>query len=486
VNRGGAEWRWGAGTGRVPGDMHDAASSSSLPRPEYSRAFRLRRAQNWLTLGTMYAAMYMGRYNFSFANARLSSLYGWSKPQVGAIISAATLIYGISAIFNGPFADRIGGRKAMLLGAAGGTVFNLAFGLGAYLGFLGTGTLLLGYLATVWSLNMYFQSYSALALIKVNSGWFHISERGVFSAIFGSMIQGGRALIYFIGPLLVLALPWPFVFFVPAAVMAVLGLLTFLWVRDAPDEAGLPALDTADASSGYTGKVDLAYVARVVFTNPVTLTIAAAEFCTGFVRHGFEQWFPRYMQEAQKLPLDSAIFKSGATAVVLAGIAGAFCAGFMSDLLFKARRPPVAFIGYVLQMGCMAVIWRAPSLQWVIAAFVVNSFSISIVHSMLSGTSSMDFGGRKAAATAAGMFDGMQYVGGSVVGVGMGWMLEHFGWSAWGPSMIGFAFVGALLMLTLWNARPKAHAAPAAAGGAPQPGPAASSPENVSRTGTGG
>jgi OPA family glycerol-3-phosphate transporter-like MFS transporter len=441
----------------VPGDMHDAAPSSSSSRPEYSRAFRLRRAQNWLTLGTMYAAMYMGRYNFSFANATLSGQYGWSKTQVGAIISAASFIYGVSAIFNGPLADRIGGRKAMLVGAAGGTVFNLAFGLGAYLGFLGTGPLLLGYLATVWSLNMYFQSYSALALIKVNSGWFHIGERGVFSAIFGSMIQGGRALIYFIGPLLVATLPWPFVFFVPAAVMTLLGLLTFLWVRDSPEEAGLPALDTADASSGYTGKVDFKYVARVVFTNPVTLTIAAAEFCTGFVRHGFEQWFPRYMLEAQKLPLDSPIFQKGATGVVLAGIAGAFAAGFMSDLLFKARRPPVAFIGYALQVGCMAIIWKAPSIEWVIAAFVVNSFSISIVHSMLSGTSSMDFGGRKAAATAAGMFDGMQYVGGSVVGVGMGSLLDHFGWGAWGPSMIGFSLVGGLLMLTLWNARPKAH-----------------------------
>ncbi|WNG49038.1 MFS transporter [Archangium minus] len=465
--------------------MHDAAPSSSTPRPEYSRAFRFRRAQNWLTLGTMYAAMYMGRYNFSFANAKLSETYGWNKAQVGAIISAATFIYGVSAIFNGPLADRIGGRKAMLVGAGGAVVFNLAFGLGAYLGFLGTGPLLLGYLATVWSLNMYFQSYSALALIKVNSGWFHISERGVFSAIFGSMIQGGRALIYFIGPLLVLALPWQFVFFVPALVMTTLGLLTFLWVRDAPDEAGLPALDTADASSGYTGKVDFKYVAKVVFTNPVMITIAAAEFCTGFVRHGFEQWFPRYMQEAQKLPLDSPIFQKGATGVVLAGIAGAFVAGFLSDLLFKARRPPVAFIGYVLQVACMAIIWKAPSVNLVIAAFVVNSFSISIVHSMLSGTSSMDFGGKKAAATAAGMFDGMQYVGGSVVGVGMGWMLDHFGWSAWGPSMIGFSAVGAVLMLTLWNARPKAHAA--------QTAPAVAAPTNVpvqegesSRTGTQG
>ena len=92
---------------------------------------------------------------------------------------------------------------------------------------------------------------------------------------------------------------------------------------------------------------------------------------------------------------------------------------------------------------------------WVIAAFIVNSFAISIVHSMLSGTASMDFGGKKAAATAAGIFDGMQYLGGSVVGIGMGWLLDRMGWGVWGPSMIGFSVMGAVLMAFLWNARPK-------------------------------
>ena len=48
----------------------------------------------------------------------------------------------------------------------------------------------------------------------------------------------------------------------------------------------------------------------------------------------------------------------------------------------------------------------------------------------------------------------MQYVGGSLVGFGGGWLLERYGWSVWGPSMIGFAVIGAVLMLVLWNARP--------------------------------
>lgn len=420
----------------------------------HSPEFRKRRSFNWLSLGFTYAVMYMGRYNLSFANKALSDSFGWDKTQVGAIITAALTVYGLSALFNGPIADRIGGRKAMIIGAIGASIFNFFFGLGAYFGFLGTGTLLLAYFATVWALNSYFQSYSALALIKVNSGWFHIRERGVFSAIFGSMIQSGRALIFFIGGIVVAILPWQWVFFIPSMIIAGMAVLTFFVVRDKPEDAGLQPLNTEDATSDYTGKVDFSFVFKRVFTNPITITIAIAEFCTGFVRHGFEQWFPRYMQEAQRLPLDSPVFQKGAMAVVIAGIVGAFLAGTMSDWLFKSRRTPVAFIGYVTQIICLAIVWQSQDLTLVIIAFVLNSMAISIVHSMLSGTASMDFGGQKAAATAAGMFDGMQYIGGSAVGVGMGWMLQQFGWVVWGPSMIGFSVIGAVLMLRLWNAKP--------------------------------
>jgi len=429
--------------------------STSTLLPKHSGAFRLRRTMNWLVLGLTYAAMYMARYNFAFANKALSDTYGFTKSQVGWIITFSTFLYGLSAIFNGPIADRIGGRRAMLIGASGAVVFNLAFGLGAYLGFLGTGTVLLAYLTTVWTLNMYFQSYSALALIKVNASWFHTSERGKFSAIFGSMIQSGRAAVYALMTLAaVVALPWQWKFFLPGIVVALFTVGAFLVVRNAPEDAGLAPLDTQDATSGDTEAITLAYVAKKIFTNPITITIAAAEFCTGLVRKGFEEWFPRYMQEVQHLQLDSPVFKKNAIGIVAAAIAGAFAAGYASDILFKHRRTPVAFIGYLLQIVSLALVWRAPSVDWVVAAFVLNSFAISIVHSMLSGTASMDFGGKRAAGTAAGMFDGMQYMGGSLMGFGGGGLIQHYGWGVWAPSMIGFSVIGAILMLTIWNARP--------------------------------
>lgn len=435
--------------------MAASASSGGTP-PVHAPGFRWRRAQNWLALGLTYAAMYMARYNFAFANADIAKEYGFNKTQIGWIITFSTLLYGLSAIFNGPIADRIGGRRAMLIGAGGAVVFNIAFGLGAYLGFLGTGTALLAFFATTWSLNMYFQSYSALALIKVNSGWFHVAERGRFSAIFGSIIQSGRFAVYtLMTASVVVALPWQWKFFLPAIAVFVLFVITFLIVRDSPADAGLDEFDPQDATSGDTEKITLGYVARKIFTNPVAITIAAAEFCTGLVRKGFEEWFPRYMTEVHHLKLNDPVFQKNAIVIVLAGIGGAFAAGYLSDLLFKHRRPPVAFIGYMLQSVALAIVWMAPSLTAIVVAFTLNSFAISMVHSMLSGTASMDFGGKRAAATAAGMFDGMQYIGGSIMGAGGGWVIEKFGWGAWAPSMIGFAILGGLLMLPLWNARPR-------------------------------
>ena len=64
------------------------------------------------------------RYNFAFANKELSDTYGWDKAQVGSIITFSTLLYGLSAMFNGPIADKFGGRRAMLIGASGACVYQ--------------------------------------------------------------------------------------------------------------------------------------------------------------------------------------------------------------------------------------------------------------------------------------------------------------------------------------------------------------------------
>ena len=62
----------------------------------------------------------------------------------------------------------------------------------------------------IYAANMYFQSFGAVAVVKVNAPWFHVRERGVFGAIFGILISLGIYFAYQWGDLILeyLGLPW--------------------------------------------------------------------------------------------------------------------------------------------------------------------------------------------------------------------------------------------------------------------------------------
>ena len=83
------------------------SSAGAMIRPTHNSDFRKRRGLNWAILGLTYAAMYTARYNFAFANKDLSDAYGFSKTEIGSIITFASLIYGLSAIFNGPLQRKV-------------------------------------------------------------------------------------------------------------------------------------------------------------------------------------------------------------------------------------------------------------------------------------------------------------------------------------------------------------------------------------------
>src|SRR3954468_24427182 len=91
--------------------------------------FRSRRIQNWVFLGLMYAMFYMARYNLSVADPYLLKAFGWTKEDLGILKSAGLITYGISVFLNGPLADRIGGKRAILIGAVGSAISNVVFAL---------------------------------------------------------------------------------------------------------------------------------------------------------------------------------------------------------------------------------------------------------------------------------------------------------------------------------------------------------------------
>jgi hypothetical protein len=130
--------------------------------------------------------------------------------------------------------------------------------------------------------------------------------------------------------------------------------------------------------------------------------------------------------------------------------------GYLSDKYFQSRRGPVTAIAYIAQAALLVIFGMARPGPWTAAIIlIVLYFFLNGCHGLLAGTASMDFGGRRAAASAAGMLDGSQYLAGSTVGAGMGALLDRYGWNIWAYTVVPLAVIGAVLMATRWRTLPK-------------------------------
>jgi MFS transporter, OPA family, glycerol-3-phosphate transporter len=318
-----------------------------------------------------------------------------------------------------------------------------------------------------------------VSIVKVNSAWFHVRERGVFGGIFGILISAGIFFAFDFGQWFVdtfhrvpsagpAAYNPPFsVFLAPGGLLLLAALWIYLIVHDRPGQAGFADFDTGDASSGEDARPDpLIVVLKKVVMNPIVLTIGAIEFCTGVLRQGVMHWYALYGKD---MGYDTSFFITHHWGLMqfLAGATGGMTAGWISDKVFGSRRGPVAALLYgvmILAVVMMTVFVRTPQSpdghsllnMWMMGASVMLiSYCVIGTHGMLSGTATQDFGGSKNAGTAVGLIDGLVYLGTAVQGASLGYITVK-SWRWWPPFLIPFAIIGTILAIRIWHAIPEA------------------------------
>lgn len=460
----------------------------------HSRKFMMRRFMNWFPLGMTYAFLYMGRYNLAVSKNALGDMM--TKEQFGLIFAAGTITYGFSFLLNGPLVDKIGGKKGIIIAALGSALMNLLMGGVTYLYLIGRlKTNMVLAMSVLFALNMFFQSYGAVSIIKIKAYWFHVRERGVFGAIFGTLISFGVYFAFDWGQAIVDAStltskgePSAFrnfiqhifaidtgvtdatwlVFTIPAFLLVCWALIDMVLLKDSPKDANFDDFDTADASSDDPQlnddklKISIGFMLKKIFTNPVMITIALVDFTSGVIRNGIMQWYLVFAKETQNT--NEAFFhgseffmKNWGLLLCLTGIIGGFLAGTVSDRFFQSRRGPPAAINNLVMVVLLIImtfsLMNNPTIFG--TAAVLMTLAVIGVHSLMSGTAAADFGGKKMTATASGIVDGCVYLGSGIQSLAIGY-LSHKNWVYWPLFLIPFAIMGAILSFRMWKELPEA------------------------------
>ena len=413
--------------------------------------FRQRRGLNWAFIGLLYTSFYMCRYNLPLASGAIGSEFGFSKAQFGTIITTALLAYACGQIINGLLADRLGGKRAMLIGAAGTIIMNIVFGIASFWG-------LLWLFVVIRGIDGYLQAFGSPGMVKINAAWFRPTERGGFAGIFGFMINLGRFGIFKLGPALLagftflglLQIPplhWRWLFWIPAGIALVIGICMALIVKDTPEEANFPPVNPGEETGGHV-QVKVFDAFKIIVSNPVVWIVASAYACTGAVRQGIDQWFPLFMQEVHHVDYKSGQFQLLAGSIPFVASAGSLISGFISDKVFKGRRAPVAAGLYFLETVVILSAAQFHSVNAAIFFLVLISLTANATHSILGTAAAMDIGGAKMAGFASGVIDSFQYFGGSLAGYFLGALLDR-SWGNYFYFMAPFGLVGGILMLTI-------------------------------------
>src|ERR1700744_5073407 len=112
---------------------------------------------------------YLDRTSFSLANTSIRADLGLSGTQIGALLSAFSLAYGVAQLPIGLMLDRIGSRAILAVGMFGWSLAQVATGLVSSFG---------GFMTTRISLGVG-EAPMMPCGVKVMNDWFGVRDRGL-------------------------------------------------------------------------------------------------------------------------------------------------------------------------------------------------------------------------------------------------------------------------------------------------------------------
>ena len=362
-----------------------------------------------------YAAAYLGRLNFNAYIEPIRDQLGASKTELVLVSSCFFFAYGAGQLVHGILSRRYNTRWSVAVALFGSAAVNLAM------------TLCTGVapMKVLWLLNGVFQSILWSSLIKTLSDRLpdELLPRAIVvmstPTAFGTFLIYGLSALFSAG-----GVSWRWVFRLPAAVLAAVGVLWFVLLGRA-DSRLLAAGERA-----YVPAEKKRVKLTRAFVVPALLLLFAA-VANGFIKDGVTTWTPSILKESYGMKESLSIFVT--VLLPLLAIFGAWFStalhkkqkntSVLNGLLYGAETVVLLLVLLVTRAQRTAANPAFPIVLFAVSAMLmhaVNNVITSIIPMYLRDT--MDSG------LLAGVLDTFCYVGSTLSTALLGYIADRGTW----------------------------------------------------------
>jgi sugar phosphate permease len=391
----------------------------------------------WITYGTFY----FSRNNLGVALPGIQAELGYTKTQLGTVLMALKLAYGVGQFVNGQLAERISPRVLLAVGLLASAALNVVFGWASGLYFL----------VFVWACNGYVQALGWPPTMRTAANWFPAHQRGRAIGIIGTGYQLCGALTFVVAGWAAHRFGWRGALYVPAILVTISAVHMLVFLKDAPaletDGSTATAADQKPAARHGSFRENI----LITLGNPALWLVAIALCLLDACRYGFTDWGVTHLKEVLSDNVSTAAFKYAI--LPFGGIAGAYWSGWATDRFFAGRRAPIICGLLVVLSGLGLAYDQVIHLGLTASVLILFAIGFCIFGAqvLLVGTLPVDLARKGTAAAAAGFVNFMGYMGAAAGDKLTGHIAQDHGWEFAVRFWAACAFGGALAIACLWN-----------------------------------
>jgi sugar phosphate permease len=341
----------------------------------------------------------------------LTSTFSIDAASLGLLTALYFYPYAFVQIPVGMMADRLGARLTISIFITIAGVGALLFGLAPSFGWVLVGRALVGagvgvvYVPAVRTISMWFRRYETATFIGL------------------LMASGQAGSLIATQPLAAFtqAFSWRSAFVGIGGLSLVVAVVNYIFVRNRPQQIGLPALIIERNSHA----VPLGQALLTVLCNRTWRLLAVAFFCYGGASLSFQGlWAGPYLTDVYGL---SKVTAGGILAAMPLGMLVAFpLAGRLSDRVFRSRHKSVVFGVLLLATTWFALTFGNRVIPSQLMYLILFAFGVGNGFYMVATTQVMELFPIEIAGTAGGAYNMVCFLGAGIFQQGLGMILKTY------------------------------------------------------------